>query len=163
MTGMPKNKYDIARNAMLQTGSLVVSVLLCGGVIPPKTISPLRVSVCQLVSLPKAYAMRRVEVFGQVVGGFHGLALTNKGCSDKSLSLMIDNVVSNRTDVSRLMKIIYKEGNAGTTGKNVMATFVGVFIYSHLSRPDRELKVEHVENVNWRSPTNRCRGRDAHY
>jgi hypothetical protein len=50
-------------------------------------------------------------------------------------------------DYAALRDAILKEGNVGTAGKSITATFSGKFVYNRHKRPKRTLLLEKIENL----------------
>jgi len=78
------------------------------------------------------------------------MALMDNHCSEKTLYLNISNYFAEKPDIKPLFDVIYKEGTAGSVGKNVEATFVGIFRRPNEQWPVGELRVRHMYELKWR-------------
>jgi len=110
--------------------------------------------LCALVAHPEQFNKKRVRVHAQVESAVieGGTWLEDPSCKeDGGVELFVPDPIRNHPaehpDFKALDDAIRLQGNIGTVGKKITATFTGEFT-SHSKRPKRVLTLEKVENLD---------------
>ena len=111
------------------------------------------VDLCALIAHPGQFNQKRVRVRAQVESAVieGGTWLEDASCKAGGVELSVPDSIRNHPeehpDFKALDDAIRLEGNIGTVGKKVTATFTGEFA-RHFKSPKRVLVLEKVENLD---------------
>jgi hypothetical protein len=105
------------------------------------------VTICELISDPTKNSNKLIEVSAQVRATFDNLFLIDSGCPRSSLALLISNKTAKKASVRPLWAAIYRQGNIGTVGKRITATFVGTYESSEEASAVGTLKLQGIRNL----------------
>jgi hypothetical protein len=132
---------------------LVVVFLLASSVVLGQEEKPLETDLCSLIANPKHFNKKRVRVNARVesvvIEG--GTWLEDASCKPHGVELSVPNFIrthpEEHLDFKALDDAIRRQGNIGTVGKKITATFTGEFT-SHSKRPRLVLTLEKLENLD---------------
>jgi hypothetical protein len=112
------------------------------------------VHLCTLITHPKQFNKKRVRVRAQVESAVieGGTWLEDASCKEGGgVEVFVPDPIrdhpAEHPDLKALDDAIRLQGNIGTVGKKITATFTGEFTY-HSKRPKRILTLEKVENLD---------------
>jgi hypothetical protein len=129
-------------------GFFLVSCLALGQEGPPR-----ETDLCTLIAHPKQFSKKRVRVNARVESAVieGGTWLEDASCEPHGVELLVPDYIRNHPeghpDFKALDDAIRHQGNLGTVGKKITATFTGEFT-SHRKRPKRVLTLEKIENLD---------------
>jgi hypothetical protein len=111
------------------------------------------VDICELLAHPEQFNKKQIRVRARlesvVIEG--GMWLVGDSCPKEIITLDVPEPMRKHPeqypDYAALRDAILKEGNVGTTGKSITATFYGKFAYNHRKRPKRTLLLEKIEDL----------------
>jgi len=111
------------------------------------------VDICELTAHPDQFNKKQIRVRARletvVIEG--GMWLVGDSCPKEIVSLDVPEPMrahpEQHPDYAALRAAILKEGNVGTAGKSITATFSGKFAYQRHKRPKRTLLLERVEGL----------------
>jgi hypothetical protein len=110
-------------------------------------------NLCALILHPKQFNKKRVRTRARVESAVieGGTWLEDDSCKEGGVKLSVPESIRSRPeehpDFRALDDAIRLQGNIGTVGKRITATFVGEFT-SHSERPKRVLTLEKVEDLD---------------
>jgi hypothetical protein len=111
------------------------------------------VDLCALIAHPKQFNKKRVRVHARVESAVieGGTWLEDASCAQGGVELSVPDFIrkhpEQHPDFKALDDAIRLQGNIGSVGKKITATFIGEFT-SHSKRPKRVLALEKVENLD---------------
>src|SRR6516165_2831208 len=111
------------------------------------------VDLCALIAHPKQFSKKRVRVNARVESAVieGGTWLEDASCEPHGVELLVPDYIRNHPEGHPYFKAlddaIRHQGNLGTVGKKITATFTGEFT-SHRKRPKRVLTLEKIENLD---------------
>ena len=116
----------------------------------------LDVDICELTAHPNQFNKKQIRVRAQVetvvIEG--GKWLAGDACQKELVALDVPDSIrkhpEQHPDYAALEDAILKQGNVGTSGKTITATFSGRFTYARHKRPRRALLLEKVEDLETR-------------
>lgn len=137
------------------TGIAFVAVvfLLVSSVALGQEEKPIVTDLCSLIAHPKQFNKKRVRVNARVESAVieGGTWLEDASCKPRGVELLVPDTIrthpEEHPDFKALDDAIRLQGNIGTVGKKITATFTGEFT-SHSKSPKRVLTLEKVENLN---------------
>jgi|SRR5690242_10265888 len=114
---------------------------------------PDAIDICEVVARSDQFNKKQVRVRAKlqtvVVEG--GMWLVGDPCPGDLIALEVPEAIrkhpEQHPDYAALEDAILKQGNVGTVGKNITATFSGKFVYASKKRPKRVLILDRVENL----------------
>jgi hypothetical protein len=127
---------------------LVVSCIASG-----QEEKPIETGLCSLIAHPKQFNKKRVRINARVESAVieGGTWLEDVSCEPDGVELSVPDYIRNHPeehpDFKALDDAIRLQGNIGTVGKKITATFTGEFT-SHAKRPKQVLTLEKVENLD---------------
>jgi hypothetical protein len=132
---------------------LVVVFLLASSVVLGQEEKPLEADLCSLIAHPKHFNKKRVRVNARVesvvIEG--GTWLEDASCKPHGVELSVPKFIrthpEEHPDFKALDDAIRRQGNIGTVGKKITATFTGEFTL-HSKRPRLVLTLEKLENLD---------------
>jgi hypothetical protein len=113
----------------------------------------LEIDLCSLIAHPKQFNKKSVRVNARVESAVieGGTWLEDPSCKTHGVELSVPNSIRSHPeehpDFKALDDAIRLQGNIGTVGKNITATFIGEFT-SRSKRPRLVLTLERVENLD---------------
>ena len=132
---------------------VVVGLFLLSCVALGQEEKPLETDVCSLVAHPKQFNKKRVRINARVESAVieGGTWLEDASCAPHGVELSVPDSIrthpEEHLDFKALDDAIRLQGNIGTVGKKITATFTGEFT-SHSKRPKLILTLEKVENLD---------------
>ncbi|HEY1936785.1 MAG TPA: hypothetical protein VGJ33_02505 [Candidatus Angelobacter sp.] len=133
--------------------TLVVMVLLLPCVVSGQEEKPIETDLCSLIAHPKQFNKKRVRINARVESAVieGGTWLEDAACKPHGVELSVPDSIrthpEEHPDFKALDDAIRLQGNIGTVGKKITATFTGEFT-SHSKRPKLVLTIEKVENLD---------------
>jgi len=114
---------------------------------------PQSVDLCELTTHPDQFNKKQIRVNARlqtvVIEG--GTWLVSDSCPKDIIALEVPEPMRRHPeqypDYAALQDAILKQGNVGTAGKSITATFFGKFAYNRHKRPKRTLLLEKIENL----------------
>jgi len=108
----------------------------------------IEVDLCTLVAHPKQFNKKLVRVNARVESTVieGGTWLEDSSCKEDGVELLVPDAIRSHPDFKTLDDSIRLQGNIGTIGKNITATFIGKFT-SRSKRPKGVLTLERVEHL----------------
>jgi hypothetical protein len=111
------------------------------------------VDICDLTAHADRFNKKQIRVHARletvVIEG--GMWLVGDSCSKEMVGLDVPKSMrrhpEQHPDYAALRDAILKEGNVGTAGKSITATFPGKFVYNRHKRPKRTLLLEKIESL----------------
>ena len=140
------------RKLDLAIGFAVGFFLVCLGLVLGQEQSAIEVDLCALVAHPKEFNNRLVRVNARVESTVieGGTWLEDPSCREDGVELSVPDAIRSHPeehpDFKALDDAIRLQGNIGTVGKSISATFIGQFT-SRSRRPKRVLTLERIENL----------------
>lgn len=114
---------------------------------------PTQTELCTLIAHPKLFDKKRVKVNARVESAVieGGTWLEDASCKPHGVELSVPDSIrthpEDHPDFKALDDAIRLQGNIGTIGKKITATFTGEFSL-HSKAPKWVLTLEKVENLN---------------
>lgn len=146
---MLRMNFKLQTRNVFVVGFFLVSYLALGQRQGP----PTEAELCTLIAHPKQFNKKRVQVNARVESAVieGGTWLEDASCQPDGVELSVPDYIRNHPedhpDFKALDDAIRHQGNLGTVGKTITATFIGEFT-SHSKRPKRVLTLEKVENLH---------------
>jgi hypothetical protein len=136
----------------ISIGFAVGILLACPGLVLGQEQRAIEVDVCTLAAHPKEFNNKLVRVNARVESAVieGGTWLEDPSCREDGVELSVPDSIRSHPeehpDFKALDDSIRLQGNIGTLGKSISATFIGRFT-SRSKRPKRVLTLERIENL----------------